>query len=309
MKKLFLFLLIGAGIWGYFQGPAYFGFDEKVTPAASAAAKQTESTKLPDMILDSVIDIFQTLVAGAETETETPKAESAASVSTAPAPEYNPAADPIRAPKEDETMQDKVHDVFEFRKALEARIDRSAFVSLRNMSPLMPKAVIASEDRRFYEHGAIDLMGIGRAAVTNLITGETREGGSTIAQQTVKNIFLSEERTFTRKAEELALAVQLERNYTKDEILEIYLNTIYFGAGAYGIGQAAETYYHKKPADLTLSECATLAGLIPAPSVYNPQADKDAAAKRMTLVLMLMAKEGYITAKEASAATFDVLLK
>lgn len=309
MKKLFLFLLIGAGIWGYFQGPAYFGFDEKVTPTSSAAAKQTESTKLPDMILDSVIDVFRTLVAGTETETETPKTESAAPLTATPAPDYNPAADPIRPMTDDATLQDKVHDVFEFRKALEARIDRSAFVSLRNMSPLLPKAVIASEDRRFYEHGAIDLMGIGRAAVTNLITGETREGGSTIAQQTVKNIFLSEERTFTRKAEELALAVELERNYTKDEILEIYLNTIYFGAGAYGVGQAAETYYHKKPADLTLSECATLAGLIPAPSVYNPQASKDEAAKRMTLVLMLMAKEGYITAKEASTATFDVLLK
>ncbi len=309
MKKLFLFLLIGAGIWGYFQGPAYFGFSEKDTPATSAAPKKEQDPAFPDVILDSVVDIFQTLVAGTETETDAPKKESSTSIATTPAPDYNPDADPIRAQKDEETLPDKVHNVFAFRDALEARIDRSAFVSLSGMTPLMPKAVIASEDRRFYEHGAIDLMGIGRAAVTNLITGETREGGSTIAQQTVKNIFLSEERTFTRKAEELALAVQLERNYTKDEILEIYLNTIYFGAGAYGIGQAAATYYHKKPADLTLSECATLAGIIPAPSVYNPQTDPTAAAKRMTLVLMLMAKEGYITAKEASTATFDVLLK
>ena len=308
MKKFLFLLLIGAGVWGYFQGPAYFGFDEKVTPTAPAAAKKEKSTDFPDMIWDSVADVFQTLTAGASTEQETPRPISAAS-SPATDTDYNPAADPIRARKEEETLSDTIHDIFTFRDALETRIDRSAFVSLSNMAPLMPKAVIAAEDRRFYEHGAIDVMGIGRAAMTNLITGETREGGSTIAQQTVKNIFLSGDRTFTRKAEELALAVQLERYYTKDEILEIYLNTIYFGAGAYGIGQAAQTYYGKKPAELTLSECATLAGLIPAPSLYNPQTDKDAAAKRMTLVLMLMAKEGYITAKEASTATFDVLLK
>lgn len=309
MKKFFLLLLIGAGVWGYFQGPSYFGFSEKVTPTASDAQEEKESATLPDAILDSVVDIFRTLAEGAspesKQETKTPIAASAPVSDT----EYNPAADPIRPTKGEESLPDKIHAVFEFRDVLESRIDRSAFVSLQNMTPLLPKAVVASEDRRFYEHGAIDLMGIGRAAVTNLITGETREGGSTIAQQTVKNIFLSEERTFTRKAEELALAVQLERNYTKNEILEIYLNTIYFGSGAYGIGQAARTYYDKKPSELSLSECATLAGLIPAPSLYNPNENPDAAAKRMTLVLMLMAKEGYITAKEASAATFDVLLK
>lgn len=301
MKKLFLFLLIGAVLWGYFLGPGYFGLDEKGRKTASVAPKETESANFPAVIWDSV-DIFQTFTFGAETETPKEKPKEA------PAPVYNPAADPIRRPVDEELLPDKLHNVFAFRNSLEAHIDRSAFVSMQDIAPLMPKAVIASQDRRFYEHGAIDLIGIGRAAVTNAFTDKTREESRTITQQTVKNIFLSGD-TFWGKTEELALAAQLERNYTKDKILELYLNTAYFGAGAYGIGQAAETYYHKKPANLTLSECATLAGLISADASYNPQINPTGAEKRMMLVLMLMAKEGYITAKEASTTTFDVLLK
>lgn len=173
----------------------------------------------------------------------------------------------------------------------------------------MKKGIIATEDRRYYEHGAIDLIGVGRAAFTNYMAGETVEGGSTIAQQTVKNIFLSNERTMTRKVEELALAVQLEHNYSKDQILELYLNTIYFGHGAYGVGEASRTYFGKEPKDLDLSQCAMLAGLPQAPSAYDPIAHPQEGAKRMTTVLALMAQEGYITPEQAATAALHLWLK
>ena len=136
----------------------------------------------------------------------------------------------------------------------------------------------------------------------------TAEDG-TIAQQTVKNIFLSNERTMTRKLEELALAVQLERNYSKEEILELYLNTIYFGHGAYGVGEASRVYFGKAPKDLDLSQCAMLAGLPQAPSAYDPISHPQEGAKRMTMVLALMAQEGYITPEEAAKSAMHLWLK
>lgn len=309
MKKFLFLLLIGAGVWGYFYGPAYFGFEGKknTTSVSESTQKVSAEEDFPRFLLETVVDVFKTLAEGAmtedakETETKTPAA------ATAPAG-GNVDAEPLR-PKTSASLKEQITDVFDFRDALESRIDRSAFVSSEDIPKLMKEAIVAAEDRRFYEHGAVDVMGIARAAAANLLSGETVQGGSTIAQQTVKNIFLSEERTLTRKAHELTLAMQLERYYTKDEILEIYLNTIYFGHGAYGIGQASRTYFHKKPADLTLSECALLAGLPPAPSIYDPIENPEAGAKRMTIVLMLMAKEGYITPKEASVAALEVIMK
>ena len=183
-----------------------------------------------------------------------------------------------------------------------------AFVTGDDIPLLLKQAVVAAEDRRFYEHGAIDLIGVIRAAAVNAAAGETVEGGSTISQQTVKNIFLSGERTMSRKIREFFLAVQLEQNYTKDEILELYLNTIYFGHGAYGVGPACRTYFGKEPADLTLQECAMIAGLPQAPSAYDPIDHPEEAKKRQAVVLMLMAREGYITAQQTSAAAFHVIL-
>ena len=177
------------------------------------------------------------------------------------------------------------------------------------MPELLKQAIVAAEDRRFYEHGALDPIGVTRAFITNYMAGTTVEGGSTIAQQTVKNIFLSNERTMTRKVREMFLAVQLERNYTKEQILEIYLNTIYFGHGTYGIKNAAKTYFHKDVKDLTLSECAMLAGLPQAPSAYDPIDHPLEGKKRMTTVLMLMARENYITPQGASKAAMDALMK
>ena len=131
-------------------------------------------------------------------------------------------------------------------------------------------AVVAVEDKRFFEHDGMDMRGIGRALFTNLTNGKTVQGASTITQQLAKNVFLSQERTWTRKWNEVLLAKKIEDNYDKQQILEKYLNQIYFGEGAWGIKRAAETYFGKKVDQLTLSESAMLAGIIRAPSRFLP---------------------------------------
>ena len=196
-----------------------------------------------------------------------------------------------------------------FREALEARVHREEFVPFAEIPDYLKKGIVATEDRRFYEHGAMDLIGVARAAFTNYLAGETLQGGSTITQQTVKNIFLSNDRTMTRKAEELALAVQLERNYSKEEILTLYLNTIYYGHGAYGLKEASRTYFGKAPKELDLAQCAMLAGLPQAPSAYDPISHSKEGAKRMTVVLALMAEQGIITPAEAAKAAAELWLK
>ena len=208
-----------------------------------------------------------------------------------------------------ETLQQKWNNVAHFQTALESRIDRKKFVPSDQIPDLLKKGIVATEDRRYYDHGAIDLIGVGRAFIANALAGHTMEGGSTIAQQTVKNIFLSNERTMARKVEELALAMQLEKYYSKDQILEIYLNTIYFGHGAYGVGPASRTYFGKEPKDLDLAQCAMLAGLPQAPSAYDPLDHPQEGAKRMTMVLALMAQEGYITPEQAAQSALNLWLK
>lgn len=170
------------------------------------------------------------------------------------------------------------------------------------MPKSLKEAVVATEDRRFYEHGAIDPIGIARAVIVNFNSGRTMEGGSSISQQVVKNTFLTQERTLTRKAQELILSILLERNYSKDEILEIYLNTAYFGANATGIEQASRIYFNKKPEYLTLAQSSLLAGLLQAPSYYNPLENYEAARNRQKIVLTLMAEQGYITDQQAQNA-------
>lgn len=310
MKKLLLLLLIAAGIWGYYEGSQDSGTIQE-SPRASAAVSSasSKSETISDVILsfvtDTVQDIFVSAIGGTKDETpaETPAAEE--TVETAPHG-INP-SDPVK-PQAEETFLDEWNDIYEFKDALESRIDRTSFTPGNEIPDLMKNALIAAEDRRFYDHGALDIIGVARAAIANYTAGRTVEGGSTLSQQTVKNIFLSNERTMSRKIRELFLAVQLERMYTKDQILEIYLNTVYFGHGAYGIGQAAKTYFGKTPADLTLSEYALLAGLPQAPSAYDPIDYPEGGKKRMATVLMLMAREGYITPKEAAGAAFNVLL-
>lgn len=175
-------------------------------------------------------------------------------------------------------------------------------ILLKNMPAYLPQAVIATEDRRFYEHAGIDPYGLIRAMGTNLLAMRVVQGGSTITQQLAKNVFLNPERSLRRKAQEFLLALWLERKFTKDRILELYLNRVYFGSGAYGISAASQKYFGKKVSDLTMAESAMLAGLLKAPSRYNPVNDRQLAQARLIQVLANMQDAGYIAARDQTAA-------
>ena len=175
-------------------------------------------------------------------------------------------------------------------------------MKLRDIPVSLQHAVVAVEDNRFYSHHGFDPQGIMRATLVNLQYGQIEEGASTITQQLVKNLFLSHEQSFGRKAEELLLALDLEANYSKDEILELYLNTIYYGSNFYGIGPAAEGYFGKRPAELQLPESAMLAGLPNAPSLYSPYVDFMMAKKRQFIVIDAMVRSGYLDEHEAESA-------
>jgi penicillin-binding protein 1A len=175
-------------------------------------------------------------------------------------------------------------------------------VSLRDLPRHVPQAFIAIEDRRFYSHYGVDPIGIGRAIIANVLRRGVAQGGSTITQQLAKNLFLTQERTFTRKLQEVVLAIWLERNFTKDEILELYLNRVYFGAGAYGIQSAAQRYFDKPATQLTLAEAAVLAGIVRSPSRLAPSRNPNAAERRAQRVLAAMAEQKFITDRTATAA-------
>nr|WP_205800051.1 PBP1A family penicillin-binding protein [Microvirga terricola] len=169
-------------------------------------------------------------------------------------------------------------------------------VSIKELPPYLPKAFVAIEDRRFYDHYGIDPVGIARAVVRNIMRrGGGMQGGSTLTQQLAKNLFLTQERTASRKIQEAILALWLERNYTKDQILELYLNRVYFGAGAYGVEAAAQRYYGKSARAVSLSEAAVLAGLVQAPSRLAPNRNREAAQSRAELVIAAMNELGFIT--------------
>ena len=171
---------------------------------------------------------------------------------------------------------------------------------LADLPSYVPNAVIAIEDRRFRSHFGVDPIGLLRAVYTNYRSGRLVQGGSTLTQQLAKNLFLSPDRTLQRKLQEVVLAVWLETKYSKDEILQLYLNRVYYGSGATGIEKAARTYYQKSASDLTLVEAATLAGVLKAPSSNNPAANPKAAAERAKLVIDSMADAGFITELEAA---------
>jgi len=173
---------------------------------------------------------------------------------------------------------------------------------LDEMSPWMPAAVIAIEDRRFRSHFGVDPLGLARAVFANLFAGDVVQGGSTLTQQLAKNLFLEPERTIERKIQEAVLAVWLETRFSKDEILELYLNRVYFGSGAYGVDAAARRYFAKSARDLTLAESAMLAGLLKAPSRLSPARDPKAAEERAQVVLAAMLREGSVTEREAARA-------
>lgn len=219
MKKLlFLLIVLGCAVyWGMSQGDD-LSRQAKASHGGAVASHEVKSAKEEPGIVSVMKDTVDTLISGMSssptasgTVEKSPKAASSSVVQE-------------RA--DNGTFREKWDDVTHFKEALESRIHRDKFVPYDQIPDLLKKGIIATEDRRYYDHGAVDIIGVARAFITNSMAGQTLEGGSTIAQQTVKNIFLSNERTMTRKVEELALAVQLERNYSKEEILELYLNTI-----------------------------------------------------------------------------------
>ena len=175
-------------------------------------------------------------------------------------------------------------------------------LTLDEMPPYLPEAVIAIEDRRFYHHFGVDPLGLIRAAWVNFSAGGVVQGGSTLTQQLAKNLFLDPDRTFGRKVQEAILAVWLEARLSKKQILELYLNRVYLGAGAYGVDAAAHVYFGKSARSLTLAEAATLAGMLKAPSHYSPIVSPEASANRAQVVLTAMHDAGYIDDREASLA-------
>lgn len=181
-------------------------------------------------------------------------------------------------------------------------------VDVSTLPDYVTQAFVAIEDRRFYSHVGVDFGGLMRATTTNLTAGRVVQGGSTITQQLAKNLFLTNERTFRRKLQEVALALWLEQRFTKDQILALYLSRVYFGASAYGIEAAAERYFDRPARDLTLLQSAMLAGLVKAPSRLNPAQQEDGARERADVVLTEMVAQRFITPDERDAAQREALL-
>ncbi len=177
-----------------------------------------------------------------------------------------------------------------------------AAIALKDLPRYVPQAFIAIEDRRFYSHHGIDPIGVGRALLANVMRRGVSQGGSTITQQLAKNLFLTQERTLARKVQEVALALWLERKFSKTEILELYLNRVYFGAGAYGIEAAAQRYFTKPAQKLNVAEAAVLAGIVRSPSRLAPSRNPDGAERRSQTVLAAMADMKFVTDDMAKVA-------
>ncbi len=186
--------------------------------------------------------------------------------------------------------------------------NRTVGIQLEKVPNYVPNAVIAIEDRRFREHNGFDIKGMARAFFGNLISREITGGGSTITQQLTKNALLSPEKTYKRKIEELFLAVEIEKNYEKDEILTMYLNQVYFGSGAWGIEQASRKYFNKDINQVTISEAAMLAGLLQSPSALDPFKHYDKAMNRRNVVLGAMKEEEMITEEEYTSAKNEKII-
>jgi penicillin-binding protein 1A len=175
-------------------------------------------------------------------------------------------------------------------------------LTLKEMSPYLPKAVVATEDRRFYSHFGVDPIGLARAVFANIAAGHIVQGGSTITQQLAKNLFLTPARSLSRKIQETLLALWLEHRFTKNQILEIYLNRVYLGAGTYGVDAAAHRYFNKSARQTSLYESAAIAGLLKAPTRFNPTRDREKAAARTAQVLAKMVEAGFVSSSQATAA-------
>ena len=190
--------------------------------------------------------------------------------------------------------------IFSVNKVLlaEVYLEKRDPVPLKQIPLYLRAALVATEDRKFYKHSGVDVKGIARAIIKDIMAGKFIEGASTITQQLAKTLFLTPRKTIVRKIKEAILAFQLERRYTKDEILELYLNQVYFGSGAYGVASAAGIFFGKSVQDLDLAECALIAGMPKSPSRYSPLVNKALALKRRNIVLKQMLDTGIIAARE-----------
>ena len=186
-------------------------------------------------------------------------------------------------------------------------VEKRVPVDLEEIPPYLRQAVVATEDRRFYEHAGLDWRGISRAILKDIRAGRFKEGGSTITQQLAKVLFLTPDKTIRRKLREAILALQIEKRYTKDEILTLYLNQIYLGSGAYGVEAAANRYFDKHVWELNLAECALIAGLPRGPTLYSPLVNPDKAVSRRALVLKSLRDTGYITDEQYERAVQESL--
>ncbi len=187
------------------------------------------------------------------------------------------------------------------QKVAEIQADPN-YTTLAEIPEIYLDAVVAVEDHRFEQHFGIDLIAIGRAAWNNLTSWSLREGGSTITQQLAKNLYFTQEKVLTRKAAEAFMAWAIEKQYTKDEILELYVNSIYFGSGYYNVRQASEGYFGKAPAQMTPYECTLLAGVPNAPSAYDPAQNPGLARQRQKKVVEQMVERGCLSAAQAREA-------
>jgi penicillin-binding protein 1A len=186
-------------------------------------------------------------------------------------------------------------------------IEKRDPVPLKQIPDFLTAAIVATEDRKFYNHSGVDLKGIARAVIKDIKAGDFVEGASTITQQLSKTLFLTPRKTLVRKLKEAILAFQLERRYTKDEILELYLNQVYFGSGAYGVESAAKIFFSKSVKDLSLAECALVAAMPKSPSRYSPLVNKDLAIKRRNIVLKQMHTTGIISQTQYQQAIKEEL--
>ena len=199
----------------------------------------------------------------------------------------------------EESIEDKFSDIQE----------QENFTTIDEVPDIFIQAVVAVEDKRFYEHNGVDLLSIGRAVITNIRTLDLTEGGSTITQQIAKNLYFTQAKHFSRKVAEIYVARDIEDIYSKDEILEIYMNTNFYGSGYNGIYDAAVGYYEKEPSELSDYEATLLAGVPNAPSVYSPKVNLSLAEQRQSVVLDKMVESGYISQEKVDEIEAEQVTK
>lgn len=184
-------------------------------------------------------------------------------------------------------------------KIKEIKVEKKNYIEYENLPKDYINAIVAVEDRRFFEHNGVDIISIARAVIKDIQTMSLAEGGSTITQQLAKNTYFTQRKEFTRKIAEIFMAVEYEKACSKEDILELYVNTIYFGDGYYCVYDASKGYFEKEPKDMNLYECTLLAGIPNAPSVYAPTKNPELAKQRQAQVLKKMVKYKYLTRKQA----------